>query len=169
MAKYTWDDIIINPTTKKVEQLIGKQVYFSGTPTRCLYYANHDMEDWCGYLETIDLEEEDPFVVCKYHWSCIIVKKEPQKAKYAPFKSAEEFIKAHKEHTEGKSLLETDSYLREHGFWITYKNKDGRMNINYISDDGLNCGDSHVDFDSLLKDYLFLDGTQCGKEVVNNE
>ena len=36
MNEYTWNEIIINPTSKEASNCIGKEVYASLTPVLCL-------------------------------------------------------------------------------------------------------------------------------------
>ena len=38
--KYTWDDIIIDPTSDRAKEAVGKECYFGDNPTFCLNNAN---------------------------------------------------------------------------------------------------------------------------------
>lgn len=74
MEEYTWDDIIINPTSKKAKNCIGKIVYFADNPTYCLDSANNN--DFCEILQEIKVDDFFPFVLKNGDtWGCITPKK----------------------------------------------------------------------------------------------
>lgn len=72
--KYTWDSVIIDPTSDKAKNAIGKEVYFANNPKDCLNSANiHGAP--CQVLKSLDLLSEFPFVVADgTQYACIIVK-----------------------------------------------------------------------------------------------
>lgn len=55
MAKYTYEDIIINPEDKRLEGAIGKEVYCDDTPFDVLKGANRNKG--AGSLSKIDTEQ----------------------------------------------------------------------------------------------------------------
>ena len=64
MTEYFYSDIIIDPTSKEAERLIGKEVYASLIPTRCLMIANGRCKrPYRGFLESIEPESTFPFYV----------------------------------------------------------------------------------------------------------
>lgn len=78
MAKYTFDDVIINPDDPRVE--FGKEYYYADFPIRVLDYANSDIRT-TGILKSISgVSPETPFEVyaCEVttSWACLIRKKE---------------------------------------------------------------------------------------------
>ena len=83
MAEYTWDDIIINPTSERAKEAVGKECFVSNIPTSCLEHANENDYDFLTKLNSINLNLETPFNVNfdgeKYNVNCIIVKKEEPK------------------------------------------------------------------------------------------
>lgn len=78
MAEYTYEDIIIDPTSEKARTAIGKKCYMYDSPTSLVMLANNNELDNLLTLESIDNESEFPFVAKAddLGWSCIIVKKE---------------------------------------------------------------------------------------------
>lgn len=74
--EYTWDDIIINPTSDKAKDAVGKVVYYNNNPGVCLESAN-DNDCFCGDLQSVEPTERLPFVVNGGHYECIIVKNVP--------------------------------------------------------------------------------------------
>ena len=64
MIEYFYSDIIIDPTSKDVGNLIGKEVYAGLIPTGCLMIANGKRErpDRC-FLESVEPEKTIPFYV----------------------------------------------------------------------------------------------------------
>ena len=61
MNKYVFEDLIINPETPGLEDLIGKEVYFCNMPFDCLRRANKDYE--IGILREIRKDLICPFFV----------------------------------------------------------------------------------------------------------
>lgn len=83
--KYTYDDIIINPNDPRLENAIGKKVFYSDIPSFVLESAkNCGIE---GTLADIDKASAFPFEVEKHYvegatWcACIILKKDRTKKK----------------------------------------------------------------------------------------
>ena len=71
--EYTWDDIIIDPTSDEAKDAVGKVVYYNDNPGVCLESAN-DNDCFCGVLQSIEPTKRLPFVVNGRHYECIIVK-----------------------------------------------------------------------------------------------
>ena len=83
MDKYTFKNIIIDPTEENIESLIGKEVYISDVPKYCLCHANKNDSEYLAVLKAIRKDHVCPFLVKRQNinyeeaHSCIIVKKEP--------------------------------------------------------------------------------------------
>lgn len=71
--RYTWNDVIIDPTSDKAKNAIGKIVYYSDNPQVCLESAN-DNDCFCGVLQSVEPTERLPFVINGRNYECIIVK-----------------------------------------------------------------------------------------------
>lgn len=71
--EYTWDDIIIDPTSDKAKDAVGKVVYYNDNPGVCLESAN-DNDCFCGVLQSVEPTRRLPFVVNGRYYECIIVK-----------------------------------------------------------------------------------------------
>ena len=82
MAEYTYSNIIIDPTKKGIESLIGKEVYISNVPKYCLCHANKNDSEYLAVLKAIRKDHVYPFLVKRQNinyeeaYSCIIPKKE---------------------------------------------------------------------------------------------
>ena len=64
MIEYFYSDIIIDPTSKSVGSLIGKEVYAGLIPARCLMIANGKCKrTYRCFLESIEPESSLPFYV----------------------------------------------------------------------------------------------------------
>lgn len=88
MIEYFYSDIIIDPTNKDVEGLIGKEVYPDYYPMTCLIIAKGSRNGkYRCFLESIELKSVFPFYIrtieadnpesISYgYFPCIIPKKE---------------------------------------------------------------------------------------------
>lgn len=75
--KYSWANLIFNPTTDEAKNAVGKEVYYSNAPLNCIDYANEDNTKFLGVLDSVS-ESNAPFYIRGIgNWNCIIVKKEP--------------------------------------------------------------------------------------------
>ena len=159
MAEYTYADVIIDPEDPRVE--IGKEYYFGDNPRDVINKANKNKTSLI--LDSIYKGEINyrPFSFGRNSldfFSCLIRKKEPEK-KYVPFDLSDPEVR--------KSLR---------GKWI--KNKENHFEIcitafhhqgyvgNTIPADIYMVED--LDADELLKDWIFDDGSPCGKLVEEN-
>lgn len=75
--KYSWANLIFNPTTDEAKNAVGKEVYYSDAPLNCIDYADKDNTEFLGVLDSVS-ESNAPFYIRGIgNWNCIIVKKEP--------------------------------------------------------------------------------------------
>ena len=174
MAEYTYDNILINPSKEGIESLIGKEVYFHNNPYLCLDYANKKSTDHLGVLAKIRKNSAVPFTIEQgntvHEYTCIIEKKEEPKPmpKFIPFKSAEEFIDVYDStNFSVKNGTVENKLLYYGGIWLKDKELDDLFMVVEIWDDGVVWGSNQktTHWDELLKDFTFLDGSPCGKEV----
>ena len=64
MIEYFYSDVIIDPVSREARGLIGKEVYASLIPTRCLMTANGKCRrTYRCFLESIKPESSLPFYV----------------------------------------------------------------------------------------------------------
>lgn len=245
MAEYTYNDIIIDPTSEEAKNAIGKEAYYSNNPTECLEYANNDDKSHLERFNGIE-KYNCPFNFGDFNYSCLIVKKEEpyeerakkwikenglkkgdyvkvvRKAKdyedgwdsrwtkerddfigkvipvsdigestgvilsycccdwagydfpyfvlekvepepkYVSFESPQEFISAYNKASK-EVMSDTESMLLNSGMWLKWQ--DHYVGITYISKKGVNYGVEFLDWDELLDEYTFLDGSPVGKEV----
>ena len=178
MSKYTYKDIIIDPTSEEAKNCIGKMVYFASNPSDCLCYANNNSDYFCKILQSIEVDKSLPFVIrtddnifyTKCFSSTIILKKEP-KPKYIPFESANEFAKAYRDAYPSGTRGDAEILLCSFGgIWL--KRKCDSLLIAKcieISDKGVALGLNRqvTLWNELLENYEFPDGTPCGKLKVN--
>lgn len=75
MDKYTYKDIIIDPSSEEAKNAIGKEAYYSDNPTECLEYANNDDKYHLERFNGIE-KYNCPFNFGDFNFSCLIVKKE---------------------------------------------------------------------------------------------
>lgn len=180
MAEYTYKDIIIDPTSEEAKNAIGKKCYMYDSPTMLLKMANSD--DDARTLESID-KSDYPFNDKEFgnEWTCIIVKKEEPKPKHVQFQDGREFFNYY---LSAESRLEKEDYfLSNHGIWLKAKYADDALfMVTEIWDDGVIVTDRKMKttkvrddeyftinevttWKELLRDYCFIDGSPCGKEV----
>ena len=178
---YTYEDIIIDPTKEGIGSLIGKEVYFHDSPSRCLWHANEKAASNLGVLVKIDKDYLSPFVIEKDgytdEFACIIEKKEEPKPKpkYVPFENITEFLDAYR--NAPGCLNEEACYLSKNGLWLKDNEIDAYCMVTEIWDMGIVIGNKTItigettifnditSWDELLEDCTFLDGSPCGKEV----
>ena len=165
-AKYTWGDIIIDPTSDKAKEAVGKQVYYSQFPNGCLLKANNDDRFNQEILISIDPKNSlGSFIVDGNPYACIIVKKEGPKPKYVPFESQHEFISAY--YKANKEIItDTESMLSNFGMWL--KGGEHYELVTYIHDKGIIIDDISINWKTLFDFYKFLDESLCGKLVEDN-
>lgn len=64
MIEYLYSDVIIDPVSREARRLIGKEVYASLIPARCLMIANGKCRrTYRCFLESIEPESSLPFYV----------------------------------------------------------------------------------------------------------
>ena len=167
MNKYTYSNIIIDPTKEGIESLIGKEVYFHNNPSLCLDYANKKSTDHLGVLAKIRKNSAVPFTIkqgCTVNeYTCIIVKKEEPKPEYIPFQDGREFFNSY---LSIESRLEKEDYfLSNHGIWLMDCENGDYFLVTEIWGDGVVLGSNQetTHWDDLLEDFIFLDGSPCGK------
>ena len=164
MAEYTYKDIIIDPTSEEAKNAIGKKCYMYDSPTMLLKMANSN--DGARTLESID-ESDYPFNDKEFgsEWTCIIVKKEEPKPKpkYVPFENVTEFLDAYR--NAPGCLNEEDYFLSNHGIWLMDCENGDYFLVTEIWGDGVVLGSNQetTHWDDLLEDFIFLDGSPCGK------
>ena len=177
MAEYTYEDIIIDPTSEEAKNAIGEGCYFGSNPKTVLDFANCNEKKFLRVLECIKPEEDNPFYDYNYGFPCIIPKKEEPKPKpkYVPFENVTEFLDAYRNTPD--CLPEEISYLSHNGIWLKDNEIDAYCMVTEIWDMGIVIGNKNItigettvfnditSWDELLEDYTFLDGTTCGKEV----
>ena len=164
MTEYTYKDIIIDPTSEEAKNAIGKKCYMYDSPTMLLKMANSD--DDARTLESID-ESDYPFNDKEFgnEWTCIIVKKEESKPKHVQFQDGREFFNSY---LSVESRLEKEDYfLSNHGIWLMDCENGDYFLVTEIWGDGVVLGSNQTTthWDDLLEDFIFLDGSPCGKEV----
>ena len=179
MAEYTYEDIIIDPTSEEAKNAVGKICYFSDSPRTLLSEIDckrpvegilTNMED--GYFE-VDNEG---------YWDCIIVKKEDPKPKYVPFESKWEFIESYMDNRSNHEYLDHQISCLG-GIWLKDKDRESayfmvteiwkegvvvsdiKMKTTKEGNDEYYTTNEMTEWKELLRDYTFLDGSPCGKEV----
>ena len=163
MAEYTYNDIIIDPESEEAKNAIGKEVYYTNWPMDLLKFAIEDKDK--GILT---IASGLGFLVNDTFWQCIIVKKEDPKPKYVPFESAGEFTDAYDcANYSVKNGTVENKLLSYGGVWLKGKVSGFYYMVAEIRSDGVVlAGDQDVIFWSeLLKDYVFIDGSPCGRLV----
>ena len=169
MPEYTYKDVIIDPTSEEARNCIGKEVYFSDNIRMCLCRANKYKNGFTGILQEIKENEYRPFKVNDNYYQVIIPIKEEPKPEYIPFKSISEFLDAYEDSTYSIACDSVEHKLiNRGGIWLKRENGDSfnYYNVTEICDKlGLAIGsDTAVtSWNSVLKNYKFLDGTPCGK------
>lgn len=112
MAKYTYEDIIIDPSSEEAKNAIGKECYFSKRPFLCLQHANENDESFLGIVES-SMEKDEPFgIEDGSNWTCIIVKKEEPKPKhkfkYIPYQITTRNLAEYWEKLKGRAFIIDD-------------------------------------------------------------
>ena len=181
MIEYTRKDIIMDPNDPRLEGSIGKKVYFSSDINLTLQRANYnEYEMTLTQVEDVDSE---PFTVTdmdgdEIDADFIILKKEEPKSHYEPFASIEEFLTAYFKSVANSECIQKT--ISSTGIWL--KHNDAFLLVVEIWDEGVVIGDSKIktiknggdeyftmnditNWRELLRDYIFLYGSPCGKEV----
>ena len=150
---YGFDDILINPKSKCVDDLFGKNVYYGNSPQDVLENANNgrcyaklsEVDDGGFFVEEY---ESGPF-------QCIIPKTD---LSYRKFKGMEEFLEYA---SDCKATTPGDDYLLKTGIWL--KSYSGEIfQVIRINGTGVSLGGCFFYWSDLLSDYMFLDGRRCG-------
>lgn len=167
MAEYTYEDIIMDPNDPRLEGAIGKECYVSDFPKIALNNARDNLIT--DRLKKIEKEETCPFVDEEEedNWAVIILKKEEPKPKpkYVPFQDGREFFNSY---LSVESRLEKEDYfLSNHGIWLMDCENGDYFLVTEIWGDGVVLGSNQetTHWDDLLEDFIFLDGSPCGRFV----
>ena len=169
MSEYVFEDLVMNPKSPGLESLIGKEVYCNDVPLACLDHANEHRGT--GILREIRYESTDyPFRVeipegGILGFVCIIPKKEESEPEYVPFKSKEEFVERYMQIKEGVAFGPFEDSLLQCGMWLKQKCDSEDSMILSISPEGVFVLDTFYTWELLIKDFLFLDGSPCGKLI----
>lgn len=182
MNEYTFENLIMNPETPGLENLIGKKVYSGTAPLDCLKRANKDYE--VGILREIRKDCLCPFLVevpngMIFNYICIIPKKKEPKPEYVPFESMDEFLERYAESKERAEFGSFEGKLNQYGIWLKDKDRDVYCLVTEIWNYGVVVGDSNMNttkdgdeyftinedtkWKQLLREYTFLDDSPCGK------
>ena len=169
MIEYTFADIIMDPEDPRLEGAIGKECYLSDFPKIVLDVARNNST--VDRLKRIAKEETCPFVneEEESNWAVIIIKKEEPKPKYVPFKNGREFFNSY---LSVESRLEKEDYfLSNHGIWLMDCENGDYFLVTEIWGDGVVLGSNQetTHWDDLLEDFIFLDGSPCGRFVKESE
>ena len=131
--------------TKERDYFIGKVIPVSDIGESTGVILSYCCCDWAGY--------DFPYFVLE--------KVEPE-PRYVPFESPQEFISAYNKASK-EVMPDTESMLLNSGMWLKWQ--DAYVGITYISRHGVNYGAEFLDWDELLDEYTFLNGSPCGKEI----
>ena len=178
MDEYTFENLIINPETPGLEDLIGKEVYFSDIPVYCIDRANKNYN--VGILREVRENYAAPFLVetsngCMLNYACIIPKKEEPKPEFVPFKSADEFIDEYDNanYSINSGTLE-NKLLNYGGVWLKSKKDNSLCMVAGVSNSGLVICDKErttsepieynikMSWVEILANFVFANGTPCG-------
>lgn len=178
MNKYTYENLIFNPKSEEANSCLNKVVFFSDSPTACLYYANNRNSRHCGILQDIKVGDFFPFVIvnltdCSTNVSGFIIPLDEDSDEYVPFESSIEFIKEYEDslrNDDGDDNRTPDARLRVlGGLWLKHEFADCSGYeyhcVTEVLKEGLviGRGDEVTSWDEVLETYQFLDGTPCGK------
>lgn len=167
-GKYGWEDLITNPNLEKAKSYVGKDCYFSYTPSSCIKNANNDKTMFQGKLVQVRADMECPFIfisdVGNYmSFPCIIPKeKKVSKPKYVPFNNREEFLQAYEENT---------SKMKSYGIWVYERigeyDEDVPRAVVELWGDGVVIGndDNTTKWKDLVGKFIFENGKPCGKLI----
>ena len=183
MAEYTYEDIIMDPEDPRLEGAIGKECFFSEYPKRLLSSARNNSPEYLDCLTDIRKEGACPFVDKNGSaWTLIIIKKEEPKPKYVPFESKWEFIESYMDNRSNHEYLDHQISCLG-GIWLKDKDREGayfmvteiwnegvivsdiKMKTTKEGNDEYYTTNEMTEWKELLRDYTFLDGSPCGKEV----
>ena len=183
MGEYTFENLIINPETPSLENLIGKEVYFNDVPIYCIKQANENYQ--VGILMDVRKEYSAPFFVetpggCMLNYACIIPKKEEPKPEYTLFKNAEEFLDAYYRN-ETENLDGVYHYLATRGIWLKDKSTEVPVYcmVTEVWDKGVIISDKKMSttgilifnntttWSELYESFTFLDDSPCGRLMEN--
>lgn len=186
MNEYVFEDLIMNPKSPGLENLIGKEVYCNDVPLACLDHANEHRG--AGILREVRHESTDyPFRVeipegGILGFVCIIPKKEESEPEYVPFESKEEFVEKYMQIKEGAAFGPFEDSLLQCGMWLKGKESGAYYMVTEIWGCGVVISSSDmktvkigedkyytvnrvIHWKNLLQYFTFLDGSPCGRLV----
>ena len=164
--KYTWENIIFNPKSDEVENIISKECYFGDTPAECLKHANDDTN--LGVLEDIKIGTNYPFlkqgIGIGNGYGCIIVKKHFE-VDHVPFSNMEELASTYEETMQGYDIYTFIDNLRCNGMWVRCKEDRGVYQIVGMLADGVIVAgfEKKKTWEELFNEFEFVNKEPCGK------
>lgn len=162
---YTYIDILGRLFVKEAKEFIGKYVYIADTPLQCLNAANKNNTNYLHKLIGVDDLAPNPYcyqVNGRYVYKPYFIPKIEGSIEHVPFKNLEEFIEAYEKHTK---------QLKPYGLWIKQKVEEKTFFrfklITEIFPRGVTVAEDGyiIIWGGLLKDFVFEDGSPCGKRV----
>lgn len=179
MNRYTYENVIYNPKSEEANNCLNKVVFFSDSPTACLYYANNKDARHCGILQSIKVGDSFPFVIvnltdCSTYVTCNIIPLKEEDDEYIPFVSGFEFIREYEDslrsyNDDGDTRTPDARIGILGGVWLKHEFSDCSgceyYSVTEIRREGLVIGREKevTSWDKVLETYQFLDGTPCGK------
>lgn len=146
--KYTYADVIIDPNDPRVE--VGAEYYYCDNPSTCLERANKKDVAHLAVLEKVYPDAIGHFFIDDAYSICLIRKKEPVK-KYVPF-----------------DLTKEEDKARLRWAWLRLKEHSNEVMVKAIYPfiGRVSIDNEEVTTEFLLENYEYLDGTPCGRLVV---
>lgn len=162
---YTYIDIISRPFVEEAKEFIGKYVYIADSPLECLNAANKNNTNYLHKLIGVDDLAPNPYcyqVNGRYVYKPYFIPKIDGPIEYVPFENFKEFLEAYEKHTK---------QLKPYGLWIKQKVEgEAFFRIKLITElfpRGVTVAEDGyiIIWGGLLKDFVFEDGSPCGKRV----
>ena len=133
-----------------------------------------EMSDYIGkVLKVVGINSIDGLIILEcddtsYEFPYFVLEKaEKPESQYVPFESKEEFVRRYTEVKEGADFDTFEDNLFQCGMWLRSKVNGGLFQVVGFLNDAvyLNIRAFDTNYQSMLDEYTFLDGSPCGKEV----
>ncbi len=150
---------------------IGSKGYYADTIKDLKEIVEQEYSGWYGEIEKIRNDSySDRFdIKDNGSYALFYLVEEPKEKKYRPYKNANEMIEDFKRRYNSYSSCSEKDNPMSHPMIFIKNNKTGFYHLltDYHPDEFYNCvwfGESRIGFESLYKNYIYLDGTPCGIE-----
>lgn len=147
------------------EVKVGSKGYFADSLEDLRAFVSED-DDPCTLFEVLGEEYGRRFDEGGNPWNLFYLVEEPAEDKYRPYETTDEMIEDFKERAKAYGANPFKCPMFNSSIWVKDKKTDCKSLITDSSKDMVFFSDTRFTTEELFDKYIYLDGTPCGKKIV---